>query len=41
MINKSETTALLEKLVSINSPYFKEEDIINYVKDWFDQRENP
>ena len=38
MINKSETTALLEKLVSINSPYFKEEDIINYVKDWFDQR---
>ena len=38
MINKSETTALLEKLVSINSPYFEEEDIINYVKDWFDQR---
>lgn len=38
MIDKSETTALLEKLVSINSPYFEEEEIMNYAKNWFCQR---
>lgn len=38
MIDKRETTELLEQLVSIDSPYFEEEEIMDYVKDWFCQR---
>ena len=38
MIDKQEITELLEKLVSIDSSYFEEEAIMDYVKDWFCQR---
>lgn len=38
MIDKIETTELLQKLVSIYSPYFKEKNIIAYAKEWFFQR---
>ncbi|MEG2290839.1 MAG: M20/M25/M40 family metallo-hydrolase [Clostridium sp.] len=35
MINKVETTELLKKLVSISSPYFEEQEIMEYAKAWF------
>ncbi len=35
MINRVETTELLKKLVSISSPYFQEQEIMYYVKEWF------
>ena len=34
-IEKDQTTKLLMNLVSIDSPYFEEEDIMDYVYDWF------
>ncbi|MFV0517164.1 MAG: M20 family metallopeptidase [Aminipila sp.] len=37
-MNKTVTTETLEQLVSINSPYFKEDHIMDYVKNWFCQK---
>ena len=34
-IEKEETTKLLMNLVNIDSPYYKEDRIIEYVYDWF------
>lgn len=36
-IKKQEVLELLEKLVGIHSPYFEEEDIMNFTKNWFDE----
>lgn len=38
MIKKQETSTLLEKLVSINSPYFEETEIMDYARDWLSQQ---
>lgn len=38
MISKKETTELLKKLVSISSPYFSEDEIMDYVWQWFHER---
>jgi succinyl-diaminopimelate desuccinylase len=35
MINKDEVTGLIQKLVAFRSPYFEEEAIMKYVKEWF------
>ena len=34
-ISKEETTEVLKKLVSISSPYFEEDEIMDYVHRWF------
>ena len=34
-INREDTVKLLSNLVAIESTYFEEEEIINYVNDWF------
>ncbi|MDD4583045.1 MAG: M20/M25/M40 family metallo-hydrolase [Eubacteriales bacterium] len=35
MTNKNEVLELMKKLISIPSPYFQENEIMEYVKDWF------
>ncbi|MDO5714746.1 MAG: M20/M25/M40 family metallo-hydrolase [Tissierellia bacterium] len=37
-IKKEEVTTLLENLVSIPSPYFEENEIMEYVNQWFEDR---
>ncbi|MDD3537029.1 MAG: hypothetical protein PHH65_02065, partial [Eubacteriales bacterium] len=39
MISKKDTTSLLQQLVAIQSPYFQEDRIMDFVKEWF-LREN-
>jgi len=39
MIDKNEVVELMQKLISIPSPYFEEEAIMQYVKQWFLDRE--
>ena len=36
MINQNEVLELMKKLVSIPSPYFEEDEIMSFVKDWFE-----
>lgn len=36
IISKEETTKLLQDLVAIQSPYFQEEEIMKYTKEWFE-----
>lgn len=40
-INKDETTDLLKELVAIESPYFEEENIMDYVEKWFSSEGMP
>ena len=38
MINSKEAAELLQELVSISSPYFREDEIMDYVLGWFGER---
>ncbi|MEL7654377.1 MAG: M20/M25/M40 family metallo-hydrolase [Bacillota bacterium] len=39
MIGKNEVVELMQKLISIPSPYFEEHDLMEYVKSWFLERD--
>lgn len=41
MINKDEVTRLTQKLVTFQSPYFEEEAIMEYVREWFHENGLP
>lgn len=38
MVNRKEVVGLMEKLISLKSPYFEEEQIMGYVLDWFREK---
>ncbi|MDW7668879.1 MAG: ArgE/DapE family deacylase [Bacillota bacterium] len=39
LINRDETVELLKSLVSIYSPYFKEEEVMKFVHNWLEERD--